>query len=299
MIKRWLINLSNILRHPINRGRPFSALWRYFRWQFASRVKKTIIKQPWVLGAHMLVQSGDHGFTGNIYSGLQDYSEMLFLLHFLREGEAFVDVGANLGTYSVLAAKGRNAQVVSIEPVPQTFKRLEQNVTSNQLGKRISTKNLAVGDREGEVLMTSLNDCENHIVDGGDTDTAELIAVQSTTLDTLLVGLAPNLIKIDVEGFELPVLLGAKSTFDQSRLFALIIEINGAGEKFGRSDEDIIEALNRYGLSAVHYDPKTRTLESREIVRPCNGNYIFVTSVEEAQQKIISAPTISLYGRDY
>jgi hypothetical protein len=56
--------------------------------------------------------------TGNLYAGLHEFSEMGFLLHLLRQNDLFVDVGANLGSYTVLASAVCQARNIAFEPVP-------------------------------------------------------------------------------------------------------------------------------------------------------------------------------------
>jgi predicted RNA methylase len=73
------------------------------------------------------------GATGNIYAGLHDFHEMALLLHFLRPCDVFVDIGANVGAYSVLASGVVGAKTFAFEPVPQTFACLRDNVRMNDL----------------------------------------------------------------------------------------------------------------------------------------------------------------------
>ena len=55
------------------------------------------------------------GATGNIYAGLHEFVDMAFCLHLLRSGDLFVDVGANIGSYTVLASKVAGANSVTLE----------------------------------------------------------------------------------------------------------------------------------------------------------------------------------------
>ena len=61
------------------------------------------------------------GATGNIYTGLHEFEDMMFLLHLLRPGDIFVDAGANIGSYTVLASAVVGAKSISFEPVPPLF----------------------------------------------------------------------------------------------------------------------------------------------------------------------------------
>ena len=101
-----LSSLGFVTRHPLNAGRTLQALWRVLRWQLASRLAAGDVVYPWVNTSKFLVRAGETGLTGNIYGGLMEYADMAFLLHMLRPGELFVDVGANVGSFSILA-RGR------------------------------------------------------------------------------------------------------------------------------------------------------------------------------------------------
>ncbi|WP_277458609.1 MULTISPECIES: hypothetical protein [Methylococcus] len=75
---------------------------------------------PFVDGTRLLLRTGMHGMTMNVYVGLHEFEDMLFVFHLLRKDDEFLDVGANSGEYAILAA-GRGANVLAIEPVPATY----------------------------------------------------------------------------------------------------------------------------------------------------------------------------------
>src|SRR5262245_41975942 len=113
--------LSFVWNHPLNSTDRIAALGRVARWQIASRLVSGPIALPFVEGTSLLASSGMTGATGNWYCGLHEVRDMSFVLHLLRPGEKFLDVGANVGSYTVLAAGAVGAQVTSVEPVPRTF----------------------------------------------------------------------------------------------------------------------------------------------------------------------------------
>src|SRR5436305_706072 len=96
-------NLSLLFTsHPLTRHAPLKAWLRFFSWQIRSRVKKEILFE-WVGGQQLAVRRGMTGATGNIYVGLHEFVDMLFTLHFLRQEDLFLDIGSNIGSYTVLA----------------------------------------------------------------------------------------------------------------------------------------------------------------------------------------------------
>ena len=58
----------------------------------------------WIGGQRLAFQRGMTGATGNFYVGLHEFADMMLPLHFLREGDLFLDIGANVGSYTVLAS---------------------------------------------------------------------------------------------------------------------------------------------------------------------------------------------------
>jgi hypothetical protein len=101
---RGLSTVEWIVNHPLSKGRKAQNIARFFAWQMHSR----FIRRPHIFetanGAKMWAISGMTGATGNLYVGLHEFEEMAFLLPFLRRGDLFADVGANVGSYTILAA---------------------------------------------------------------------------------------------------------------------------------------------------------------------------------------------------
>jgi hypothetical protein len=112
-----------ITGHPLNRGHRISSIIHFAKWQIASRLAPGAIVYDWVNGARFLVKTGETGLTGNIYTGLHEFPEMGFVLHFLRDEDLFVDVGANVGSYTILACSAVGARGVAFEPIPSTYGR--------------------------------------------------------------------------------------------------------------------------------------------------------------------------------
>ncbi|MFN7135762.1 MAG: hypothetical protein ACK4N5_27060, partial [Myxococcales bacterium] len=102
--------------HPVASRRLPHALLRWARWQAGSRLLGGAAIMPFVGGAVLAVERGMTGATGNVYAGLHEFEDMAFLLHYLRPNERFVDVGANVGSYSVLAGAVCRARGLAFEP---------------------------------------------------------------------------------------------------------------------------------------------------------------------------------------
>ncbi len=137
---------------------------RYARWQISSRLALGPSLVPLVNGTQLIVTSGMTGATGNIYTGLNEFFDCAFLLHLLRPADVFVDVGANVGVYTVLASGVVGAYTVSIEPIPQTFAKLSVNLRVNDIADRVKSCNVGLGRANGTLRFTKDIDTCNHVV---------------------------------------------------------------------------------------------------------------------------------------
>jgi FkbM family methyltransferase len=168
--------------HPLSRGRRLSTAVRVLRWQIASHIHDEVIVD-WIGGTRFAARCGMTGITGNIYAGLHEFPDMAFVLHFLRAGDLFADVGANVGSYTILASGVVGCRTVAFEPDPVTAAALERNISLNHIAERVETRMAAVGERDGLVRFSVGLDTENHIVTAADTPGRD-VSIQ--TLDQAL-----------------------------------------------------------------------------------------------------------------
>lgn len=134
-------------------GRRSRNIARFLAWQLGSRLTDKPRVFELANGAKMLAKAGMTGATGNLYVGLHEFAEMAFLLHFLRPGDLFADVGANVGSYSVLAGAGVGADVIVFEP-GEAFRWLVRNLQLNEL-RKAQARRTAVGAACGTVAFTA------------------------------------------------------------------------------------------------------------------------------------------------
>jgi FkbM family methyltransferase len=217
---------------------------RWVRWQLGSRLLLGSVVVPFVNVVRLLVQPGMTGATGNVYCGLHEFEDMALVLHALRADELLVDIGANVGSYTMLGAAA-GARCLTIEPIPSTFAWLMRNVEINGLGDRVRALNLGLGRGEARLRFTGGRDTVNHVLaEGESADDAMEVPVR--TLDAVLDGRSPTLIKMDVEGFESEVLAGAVRALADPGLLAVIIPQGQASRRtFGNSRS----ACRRSGVS--------------------------------------------------
>jgi FkbM family methyltransferase len=283
-----------ILGHPLNSNRRLAALVRFASWQVGSRLVPGPIAVDFVDGTRLLVSAGQAGATGNVYAGLHELNEMAFVLHMLREGDLFVDIGANIGSYTILAAGAAGATVIAFEPAVTAYRVLCDNVRLNDVGSFVETRNEAVGARNGEVAFTQTEDTLNRVALASEaTPTGN---VRLTTLDTALGARVPLVMKIDVEGFESSVIAGGSMTMGNPAVQAVIMETNGSGMRYSSTDEELHGVMEYYGFSACSYDPFTRRISP--LSSPSrDGNTIYVRDVSASAKRVLSAPRYGIAGR--
>ena len=223
-------------------------------------------------------------------NGLNDFEEMGLLLHFLTENDLFVDVGANVGVYSILASGVSKAKSIAIEPSYETGNILKQNIAINNLGDKITTVNYIIGNQSGKVSFTKGLDSINRVVRETD-DVKNTELHDEETLDNILNNVTPNLIKIDVEGYEVNVLKGALNTLKKAELKILLIETNGLSSKYKLNEDDIFSILQEYGFTPYSYSPFERRLIQND-KNTKHDNTIFIRDIEFVETKIKNSPKI-------
>lgn len=281
--------LKYVLAHPLNASGRFAALWRVLRWQIAARLLPGLIALPYVKGTWLFATRGMTGATGNWYCGLHEVHEMAFVLHLLRKGDHFVDVGANVGSYTVLAGGAVKARVTSVEPIPTTFAHLQRNVVLNDITDRVRCNQVGLSDKAGALRFSSSLDTVNHVLAEG--EVLPGVDVPVMRLDDLLGQDVPVLMKIDVEGHELAVLHGGAATLSDKRLLAVIMETNGSGIRYGVSDDELIDVMRGHGFEPFGYDPFGRRLVD---VMDASGNTVFVRDKTAVAALVKAAPKYKL-----
>lgn len=232
-----------------------------------------------------------------IYEGFEE-SEILFLRKYLRKSDIFLDIGANIGLYSLHAAQviGSTGRVYAFEPAPITFSRLILNVETNNFNEIVKCVNIGLSDNIGMLKMNISNcgyDAWNTFAEPGKYLFDSQTDLQVETLDKFLdehnIRVEDiSLMKIDVEGWETYVIKGAINSLTGKNSPALIVEFT---EEFafaaGSNCYELYDLIKSYGYSWYTYDSYNNQLvpEPKRLHYPYN-NLIAIKNFDTAKYRL-------------
>jgi FkbM family methyltransferase len=261
-VKQAIEMLNRIWSHPANAQRRSAGLSRYARWQFNKRV----LRRDMAFDFHGFILPGysdSHSMSAAYYfAGFPDWWEMKFLSDYLRPGDSFLDVGANVGLYSLLAASrvGKAGHVDAFEPAEMPARRLQESINRNGLETVVSIHRFAVTDHSGEVdFGFADDDCQSHVKRPGEQG-AKSVSVSAIRLDEYCHGKTYAMAKFDIEGHEPFALAGASKMLSNGNPRVMQIEMAGYSKLFGVSTSEFVQRLSDTGYDCFYYEPQARKL---------------------------------------
>jgi FkbM family methyltransferase len=285
---RSISEIANLQRffstHPLTCDMPLRAWARFTSWQLRSRLQNGILVR-WVGGQQLAVRRGMTGATGNVYVGLHEFSDMMVSLHFLREGDLFLDVGANVGTYTVLASGVCRAKTWAFEPDASTAQYLKRNIEINRLEELVKVFEFALGADQGNVAFTVGLDTVNRIALDND-QTVRMIRLER--LDAIVGDTQPIMIKVDVEGAEEGVLRGATELLANPCLKVVELET---------VTPESAAILSRNEFERAYYDPFQHALNRQE-TNFKSANSLFVRDWSFVASRLAKASKVEILGRE-
>jgi FkbM family methyltransferase len=246
---------------------------------------------------------GSEYFSHIFLYGSYEPEVMLFLMRFLRPGMNVLDIGANVGLFSILSSSlvGSEGRVWSFEPDPRALKLLKKNLALNN-ANNVQVFPVALSDKNEESpFFSAVDSVYSSLVKpiGPNPSKAEVINVHCQTLDNLAASqkiTAINFMKIDAEGSEIPIILGAKNTLERSPNLAIICEFSDVFQRSGeRTTNDLRNLLENQGLSLFRYNTEANTLEQE----PHGQKYDYVNliackNVEFVNQRLAENSSVVL-----
>ena len=238
--------LDFVWTHPANQGQRARAVFRAVVYQFRARFLHQRTQTRLGDRSRLWVDLHRGAAIRAVYGNPPDYEEMLVWRASLGPGDLFLDVGANIGGYSVWAGE-LGAEVISFEPAEDTYSILVDNVALN--GYPIRALQAAAGERCGIAKFTTGLDGLNRLDPEGATET------KVVTIDSLIGTRVVAGMKVDVEGFEIEVLRGCVEALQHHRIKLIQLEWNDESlRSLGMDRRPIAELLSKYGYGLYRPD---------------------------------------------
>lgn len=265
-----LKTISYIWSHPNCKQQKLQSILRFMGWQIYKRLTHRYLDIQIIPNTKIRCHPDSYSAAAVLYCGLYDYDEMNFLLRYLRAEDSFLDIGANVGVYTLLAASKIHAgSLHSFEVFPKNYRRLQENLRLNQFNQ-VKTYAIAVSNQPGTVALNLAEGDSMPFIT--QTETINTIMVPTDTLDNLLQNYSLTnltLAKMDIEGAELLAFKGAVSLLKKQRPYVWILEINDAVNNFGYRKQDVVDFLQNYGYNLYRYSADTNqvspiTLEQQQ-----------------------------------
>ena len=253
MIVRYGRRVGQVWSAPANRGGRIRALTRAAGWFVHRRTSQ----RPWertVFGDRKFLRYPDSNVATDVvlYGDRYASDEFDLIERFLRPGDDFLDVGANVGLFSLLASRLTD-RITCVEPGGEQRQRLQENLRRN--GIDATVHGVAASDRN-DTLSFSQGDSVAHVLDGvTDAGLARKTAetVDARRLDDVLADRFYTFCKLDVEGHELAALRGAAGLIERGRLPAILLEVNGSARRYGVPDAAPLDFLRERGYTIGVY----------------------------------------------
>ena len=208
---------------------------------------------------------------------LESYETQL-LPQLVKPGMRVVDVGANIGYYTLLLARlvGPNGEVIAFEPDLNNYRLLTKNAARNHFAS-ITAVNKAVADYNGRArLFINKGHRGDHRIYAGNEPRAA-VAIEATTLDAYLAGSAIDVVKMDIQGAEMLAFKGMAATIALNPELIILTEFSPQHLlKCGAHPTAFLEALEAAGFTLRVIDErlkKVRAISKESLLSRCSGSH--------------------------
>ena len=210
---------------------------------------------------------------------LFDWQVMTLLKLLTNLGDTFLDIGANIGWFSVIGSRlvSERGAVIAVEPDPDNYRLLQLNVLGNRC-TNVTSLAVAAGASSGVASLSRSPDNQGDHRLEISTDRSDIVPVPVRRLDDFIGpgdGFRPiNVIKIDTQGSETAVIKGLSATLADSPLARIVLEYWPYGlERCGSSARELIDVLEResFLLWRIQPDASLRSMSSDDLLALAEG----------------------------
>lgn len=221
---RWLFS------HGVARTHPVRTTWRLLTWELI-RLSNYSLESRYDGAFDITLMPNEGASRLTYYFGVSEPELFSFYEEFLKPGMVVVDAGANIGLHTLFFAKrvGPLGSVYAFEPGSATFKRLQAHVERNQLSN-VHCFHCALGAAEGRVSLveigqdSSRNFVTNEFLSAGADEGVNLRPLDQVLREVNVEKV--DFLKLDVEGFELEVLKGARGHLNGQKIRVIQLELD-------------------------------------------------------------------------
>jgi FkbM family methyltransferase len=236
-----------------------------------------------------------------LYAGGFEREEVRLFFAVLKPGMHIVDVGANIGLYSIIACKKlkERGRIWAFEPSSENYKRLLKNLFLNKRSNDLVTPvNLGLGNKDNEELSlrrdTGYGDAERYILPDNKLPSEESPIIKEqvesenvnlTTLDSFMCKInnsRVDFMKMDTEGYEYFGLQGARKILASNPNMVFMLECNELGtQRAGHTPQDVYDILNEFGFCCFYWDSEQQSWGKDRAALLKAGNIWACHSVEQ------------------
>lgn len=193
------------------------------------------------VGGQMWLDPDDGSFEALMAASQWEHRKVALLQKYLKPGMTFVDAGAHQGYFSLIAAK-LGANIIAIEPeLSVNYQFLTLNFAENEY--LLEAWPIALWSTDGvHVFYKGYNNATHSLVKN---HAGESGRVATKSLDTILMGIIPDVVKIDVEGADYEVLEGARRTLEHAESMVILMDLH---PELGVNNREVGDLLTAYGF---------------------------------------------------
>jgi FkbM family methyltransferase len=208
-----------------------------------------------VQGSKMYVDTQDTGVAPYLLQwGVYEKDETALFKKIVKKDMTVVDVGSNIGYYTLLAARlvGENGHVFAFEPEPKNFGLLSKNVALNSYKNVVPVQKAISGETGSAKLFLDKNNLGGHSLSEANVTKDDAVSVELTSIDDFFknTNFKVDIVKMDVQGSEMKALEGMTKTIEKNENLMILTEFWPAGLKnAGSSAEAFIVKLKEFGFT--------------------------------------------------